>query len=202
MRFRAARETVKSGAIFKANRRTGVAREIDDLLNTSAAQTFGDEDTLQRTLRAQSFNYGVKSNENGQARLSRSRRTQRRFVFRLNVQAVVETVGKVGQRDNERQFRHLFLAEMLLQVLASIEVIGAGAGHFARVVEGSLFGEGEILVRLAFEVFDVVFGEARFAAAFQMRGGAVVAFVDVGDREVNHLLQLAIESARAHDGAV
>ena len=68
-----ARQTVHRGAIFEANRRAGAARQIDDFLHASAPQSARDEHAFERALRAQSFSYGVKTNENGQARLSRGR---------------------------------------------------------------------------------------------------------------------------------
>jgi len=94
-----ARETVHRAAIFKADRRASVAGEIDDFLHATAGQSARHEDAFEGALCAESFGYGVKTNENGQARLSRSRCTQCCFVLDGHIQAVIEAIGKIRQRD-------------------------------------------------------------------------------------------------------
>jgi hypothetical protein len=65
VRFRT-REAIESAAVFEAEGRARGAREIDHLLETVTARAAGDEDALQRTFRAQSFDYGMDSNQDGQ----------------------------------------------------------------------------------------------------------------------------------------
>ncbi len=135
-----AREAVHCAAIFEADRSAGVAGEVNDFLHAAAGQSTRYEDAFERALRAECFGYGVKTNENGQARLSRDWRTQCGFMLDLDVQTVVETVGEIRHRDHERQFHELILTEVLSEVFAGAEFVGAGARHLAGVVQGGLFG--------------------------------------------------------------
>src|SRR6185503_1243128 len=152
-------------AVFKTNRRAETSGQVDDFLHASAAEALRDEHSLQGALRAQSFNDGVKSNENGQARLSNSRTAQRRFVLYVRVEAIVETVREISQRDHQRQFHDLLVIEVFLQMLARIEIFGAGAGHFARIVQRGLLGEGKVLVGFRFQIFDGSFRKTGLPAA-------------------------------------
>jgi hypothetical protein len=69
VRFNAG-EPIHGGAVFEADGRAGAACQVDNFLDASATETAGHEDSLERAFRAQSFSYRMKTNEDGQTRLS------------------------------------------------------------------------------------------------------------------------------------
>src|SRR5580700_1693506 len=117
MRF-SARYPVERAPVFESHRCPRLAGQIDHLLNARAGETAGDENTLQRPLSAESFNYRVDSTENGQIRLSRG--LVLFFAFRWHAQAIAEAVGEVRQRHDQRQFDDFLGTEDFPGLIASI----------------------------------------------------------------------------------
>jgi hypothetical protein len=59
-------ETIQRAAIFEADRRARLAREIDDLLQAMPARSASDEDSFQRAAGAQCLDNRVDSDQDGQ----------------------------------------------------------------------------------------------------------------------------------------
>src|SRR5580658_2912189 len=184
-------QAAQRAALLEADGYGRAARQIDDLLQAPARRAFGNQDTIERAARLEALEYGVDAAEYGHSAL----------LFGQQIQPIVEPVGEVGYRRNQRDLDDLFVVVVLAKRIPGLCAVRR-AGQFARICDRGALRRAESVVLAGLEGAHFVFRDSRLATRRRVRGGAIGAFIGVGHRQVNEFLGALLHGSRTYDGAV